>query len=42
MSDVAADDDELGGGRCDEGAKIALDLRLLLRPCVQIRHLQDA
>ena len=42
VREVAADDDELGRGRVDERAQIPLDLRLLLRSCVEIRQLQDA
>ena len=42
VREVTAHDDELGGGGIDERLQIALDLGLFLRPCMEIRHLQDA
>jgi hypothetical protein len=42
MREVPADDDELRPALGYKRAQIALHLRLFLRPCVEVRDLQDA
>jgi hypothetical protein len=42
VREVAACDDELRRGLRDERPQIVLDFGLLLRSCVEIRHLQEA